>query len=78
MFLTRIDEECQVAVDGDVPQSDLRGSASGLATMLRPIERDELPVPVIEFGLYVIVRSSICAQWVRAFTNENRRSRARI
>jgi phosphate starvation-inducible PhoH-like protein len=66
MFLTRIGENSQVVINGDISQSDLK-SKSGLKTILDMIERHDLPVPVIEFGLDDIVRSGICAMWVRAF-----------
>lgn len=66
LFLTRIGEDCRVVVNGDVSQCDLR-EASGLATVLDLIEANDLPVPVIAFTLDDIVRSGLCAMWVRAF-----------
>jgi phosphate starvation-inducible protein PhoH len=65
-FLTRIGEDCSVVVNGDVSQCDL-GEASGLRAVLDLIRARGLPVPVIEFTLDDIVRSGICAMWVRAF-----------
>jgi phosphate starvation-inducible PhoH-like protein len=65
-FLTRVGEDCTVVVNGDVNQCDL-GATSGLRTVLELIRTRDLPVPVIEFGLDDIVRSGICAMWVRAF-----------
>ena len=65
-FLTRIGEDCSVVVNGDVSQCDL-GEASGLRAVLDLIRARALPVPVIEFTLDDIVRSGICAMWVRAF-----------
>lgn len=65
-FLTRVGEGCMTVINGDVSQCDLN-SASGLRTVLDLIERKQLPVPVIEFTLDDIVRSGICAMWVRAF-----------
>jgi phosphate starvation-inducible PhoH-like protein len=53
-------------VNGDVSQCDLR-EASGLATVLGLIRGNDLPVPVIEFTAEDIVRSGLCAMWVRAF-----------
>jgi phosphate starvation-inducible PhoH-like protein len=66
LFLTRIGEECRVVVNGDVSQCDLR-EASGLSTVLGLIRGNDLPVPVIEFTAEDIVRSGLCAMWVRAF-----------
>ena len=65
-FLTRIGEDCSVVVNGDVSQCDLV-EASGLRAVLDLIRARGLPVPVIEFTLDDIVRSGICAMWVRAF-----------
>lgn len=69
MFLTRIGENSQVIINGDVSQTDLK-ETSGLKTIINMIERHDLPVPVIEFTLDDIVRSDICALWVRAFHKE--------
>jgi phosphate starvation-inducible protein PhoH and related proteins len=65
-FLTRVGEDCTVVINGDVSQCDLN-EASGLCTVLHLIRSRSLPVPVIEFGLADIVRSGLCAMWVRAF-----------
>src|ERR1700682_5080123 len=65
-FLTRVGEDCTVVINGDVSQCDL-DAASGLSTVLHQIRSRSLPVPVIEFGLRDIVRSGLCAMWVRAF-----------
>lgn len=66
MFLTRIGEYSQVVVNGDIKQSDLKTN-SGLKVVLDLIKEKNLPIPVIEFTLDDIVRSGICAMWVRAF-----------
>jgi len=66
MFLTRIGEGSKVVINGDISQSDLK-STSGLKTILDVIEKQQLPVPVVEFGLEDIVRSDLCAMWVKAF-----------
>jgi phosphate starvation-inducible protein PhoH and related proteins len=65
-FLTRIGENCTVVVNGDISQCDL-AEASGLRAVLHLIRSRDLPVPVIEFTLDDIVRSGVCAMWVRAF-----------
>jgi phosphate starvation-inducible PhoH-like protein len=66
MFLTRIGDESQVVINGDIKQSDLK-SDSGLLTILKMIQKQGLPVPHIEFTVDDIVRSDICAMWVKAF-----------
>lgn len=69
MFLTRLGEDCQVIINGDVSQSDLKES-SGLRTVIHLIKLKMLPIPIIEFTLDDIVRSGICEMWVRAFEEE--------
>jgi phosphate starvation-inducible PhoH-like protein len=66
MFLTRIGENSRVVINGDIKQSDLTQN-SGLSAVIKLIQTKHLGVPVIEFGLDDIVRSDICAMWVRAF-----------
>jgi phosphate starvation-inducible PhoH-like protein len=66
MFLTRIGEDCTVVINGDVSQCDL-DETSGLRVALDLVAKRRLPVPVIEFTLADIVRSGVCAMWVRAF-----------
>jgi phosphate starvation-inducible PhoH-like protein len=68
-FLTRVGENCVSVVNGDVNQSDIQ-QASGLRKMIELIRSHDLPVPVIEFELDDIVRSGLCAMWVRAFEGE--------
>jgi len=65
-FLTRIGEDCTMVVNGDISQCDLE-EASGLATIIHLIKSQMLSVPVIEFTREDIVRSGVCAMWVRAF-----------
>ena len=66
MFLTRVGENCAMVINGDVSQCDL-GVTSGLRIVLNLIRSRDLPVPVVEFTTDDIVRSGICAMWVRAF-----------
>ncbi|WP_026597301.1 PhoH family protein [Methylobacterium sp. 77] len=66
MFLTRIGDDCQVIINGDVSQTDLR-ETSGLRTVIHLIKSRMMPIPIVEFTLDDIVRSGICAEWVRAF-----------
>lgn len=66
MFLTRIGEESIVVINGDIKQSDLK-MTSGLAQVINMIDQLHLPVPVVEFTVDDIVRSDICAMWIKAF-----------
>ena len=69
MFLTRVGENSITVIDGDVDQSDL-GPESGLLRIINTAKRHLLPVPVIEFGVGDIVRSDLCAMWIKAFAKE--------
>lgn len=68
-FLTRVGENCVSVINGDINQSDIQ-QASGLGRMIDLIRTHDLPVPVIEFGIEDIVRSGICAMWVKAFEGD--------
>lgn len=67
MFLTRIGENCKVVVNGDIKQSDLRGSVSGLSTIIEMSRKYKMKIPLIEFTTDDIVRSKICKDWIIAF-----------
>jgi phosphate starvation-inducible PhoH-like protein len=69
-FLTRIGEDCTVVINGDVSQCDL-DHASGLRTVIHLIKSQMLSVPLVEFTRDDIVRSGVCAMWVRAFDEAN-------
>lgn len=69
MLLTRIGEGSTIVLNGDVMQSDLKGE-DGLSKISHLAKKHMLPIPIIEFGLDDIVRSDICAQWVRVFYEE--------
>jgi phosphate starvation-inducible PhoH-like protein len=57
MFLTRIGEDCQVVINGDIQQSDIRGP-NGLADAIDKL--GDLPsVYVHRFGREDIVRSGL-------------------
>ena len=66
MLLTRVGEGSTIVMNGDIQQSDLKGT-SGLAKVIHLSKKHLLDVPVIEFGVDDIVRSGICAEWVKVF-----------
>jgi phosphate starvation-inducible PhoH-like protein len=70
MLLTRVGSESTIVLNGDVQQSDLK-EADGLSKVIHLAKKHMLPVPIIEFGVDDIVRSDICAQWVKVFMKEN-------
>lgn len=71
MFLTRIGEGSQVFVNGDLSQTDLKsGVVSGLDVCLRLIRNHGINASIVEFTEEDIVRSGICAEWLRAFSRE--------
>jgi phosphate starvation-inducible PhoH-like protein len=69
MLLTRVGDGSTIVLNGDVQQSDLK-EADGLSKVIHLAKKHMLPVPVIEFGVEDIVRSDICAQWVKVFMKE--------
>ena len=69
MFLTRLGKGCTIVVNGDVAQSDLKGDC-GLKTALHLATKHHLPVSLVEFQIDDIVRSDLCAAWVKAFNEE--------
>ena len=70
MLLTSVGAGSTSVLNGDVQQSDLN-EADGLSKVIHLAKKHMLPVPVIEFGVEDIVRSDICAQWVKVFMKEN-------
>ena len=66
MFLTRIGEGCVTVINGDIAHCDLDHS-SGLHKAIGLVKDRGLPVPIVEFSVDDIVRSGMCAMWVRAF-----------
>ena len=69
MLLTRVGEGSTIVLNGDVQQSDLK-EADGLSKVIHLAKKHMIPVPVVEFGVEDIVRSDICAQWVKVFMKE--------
>lgn len=69
MFLTRIGENTTVVVTGDMAQTDL-DAKSGLRRIIGMIKRQMLPFPVVEMTEDDIVRSDVCATWIKAFLKE--------
>ena len=69
MLLTRVGEESRIVLNGDIQQSDLK-EADGLSKVIHLAKKHLMPVPIIEFGLEDIIRSDICAMWVKVFVRE--------
>ena len=69
MLLTRVGEGSTIVLNGDIQQSDLKGT-SGLAKIIHLSKKYMLDAPVVEFGIDDIVRSGICADWVKVFMKE--------
>lgn len=69
MLLTRVGEGSTIVLNGDVQQTDLK-EGDGLTKITHLAKKHLLPIPIIEFTLDDIVRSGICAQWVRVFYQE--------
>ena len=69
MLLTRVGEGSTIVLNGDAQQSDLK-EADGLSKVIHLAKKHMLDVPIIEFGVDDIVRSGICAEWVKVFMKE--------
>jgi len=69
MLLTRVGEDSTIVLNGDVQQSDLK-EADGLSKIIHLAKKHMLPIPIVEFGIDDIVRSDICAEWVKVFMKE--------
>ena len=69
MLLTRVGEGTTIVLNGDSQQSDLK-ETDGLSKVIHLAKKHMLPVPIIEFGVDDIIRSDICAQWVKGFMKE--------
>jgi len=69
MLLTRVGEGSKIILNGDVQQSDLK-EGDGLTRVIHLAKKHMLDVPIIEFGVDDIVRSGICAEWVKVFMKE--------
>ena len=71
MFLTRIGQNSKVVVNGDIQQTDLKQN-SGLRKIITIIKQQMLPFPVIEMTEDDILRSDVCATWIKAFSKYER------
>ena len=70
MLLTRVGEGSNIVLNGDVQQSDLK-EADGLSRVVHLAKKYMLPVPIVEFTVDDIIRSDICAEWVKVFMKES-------
>lgn len=70
MLVTRIGEGSKLVLNGDIQQSDLK-EADGLTKLVHYTNKYLLPIPIIEFTIDDVVRSDICKQWIKVFTEEN-------
>lgn len=69
MLVTRIGEGSKLVLNGDIQQSDLK-EGDGLSKIVHLAKKHMLPIPVIEFTVDDIVRSDICKEWIKVFTEE--------
>ena len=66
VLITRIGEGSKLVVNGDLRQSDIRGT-NGLRYALDLADRFDLNCGVFEFTAAEVVRSGLVAEWVNAF-----------
>lgn len=69
MLLTRVGEGSKLVLNGDIMQSDLK-EGDGLTKVLALINKYDMPIPIIEFSVDDIVRSSMTKLWVETFIKE--------
>jgi phosphate starvation-inducible PhoH-like protein len=69
MLVTRIGEGSRLVLNGDIQQSDLK-EGDGLSKIVHLAKKHMLPIPVVEFTVDDIVRSDICKEWIKVFTEE--------
>lgn len=70
MLVTRVGENCQLVMNGDVRQSDIK-EQSGLSKAIHLAKKYHIDASVVEFTLDDVVRSDVCRQWLTAFYEEN-------
>lgn len=70
MLVTRIGDNCQLVMNGDIRQSDIK-EQSGLSKAIHLAKKYNIDASVVEFTLDDVVRSDICRQWLTAFYEEN-------
>jgi len=68
MLVTRVGENTQLVIDGDVAQTDLNNS--GLDALIHLSKRHNIDCVAVTLGLEDIVRSGIVRQWLTAFHHE--------
>jgi phosphate starvation-inducible PhoH-like protein len=69
-IVTRLGENCTLALIGDPNQSDIKNGTS-LSRFVNMCNQGDVDVPLIEFTIDDIVRSDICAQMIKLFHNNN-------
>lgn len=66
LFLTRIGEDSQIIVCGDMDQTDVPDS--GLHKVIDMIEKHDISASIVEFTDEDVIRSKIAKEWVEAFS----------
>lgn len=70
MLVTRVGDNCQLVMNGDVRQSDIK-EQSGLSKAIHLAKKYQIDASVVEFTLADVVRSDMCKQWLTAFYEES-------
>jgi phosphate starvation-inducible PhoH-like protein len=68
LFVTRLGD-CRCIVSGDPQQADIKNS--GLNTLMKMVSKHGIPASICNFGNEDVVRSKLCAAWVKAFDNKS-------
>ncbi len=69
MLVTRIGENCQLVMNGDIRQSDIK-EQTGLGKAIHLAKKYNIDAAIVEFTIDDVVRSDVCKQWLVAFDSE--------
>lgn len=67
-LVTRVGEDSTLVIDGDIRQTDIKTN-NGLTWILETIDKNDSLKKysgIVEFGIDDVVRSGLCAAWVKA------------
>lgn len=69
MFLTRAGTNCRIFISGDVEQCDIPKNKSGLAWLIREVNRQNTCISLISYDRTESVRSELCKEMLEMIAN---------
>lgn len=70
MFLTRAGTNSRIFISGDVNQTDLNGKETGLAWLVRQIEKRDTGIDLIRYDRHDCIRSGLCKRMLDLIEEE--------